>query len=220
MCENSIMFGRGKRSEEELRNGGKHAPADILEAEQGVGITVGNPALAANTEIVYKLRLRVRPEGEAPFEVALKARFPQFSAPRRGASIGVIYDPADHSKVVIDESAAGAAQSAISAALGGSPAVAANPRMGGSISDLMQSALADPMAFQRRMQQQAAAGIDPLTGRPVSYATPGAPSAPTAPAAPPAVDPIEQLTKLADLRDRGVLTDEEFEAQKRRLLGS
>lgn len=42
-----------------------------------------------------------------------------------------------------------------------------------------------------------------------------------APAAPaPAVDPVEQLSRLADLHDRGVLTDEEFAAQKARLLGS
>jgi hypothetical protein len=33
-------------------------------------------------------------------------------------------------------------------------------------------------------------------------------------------DPADQLTKLADLHDRGVLTDEEFAAQKARLLGS
>jgi hypothetical protein len=32
-------------------------------------------------------------------------------------------------------------------------------------------------------------------------------------------DPVDQLAKLADLRDRGVLTNEEFEAQKRRILG-
>jgi hypothetical protein len=32
-------------------------------------------------------------------------------------------------------------------------------------------------------------------------------------------DPLDQLEKLADLRDRGVLTSDEFEAQKRRLLG-
>jgi hypothetical protein len=32
-------------------------------------------------------------------------------------------------------------------------------------------------------------------------------------------DPIDQLTRLADLHDRGALTDEEFDAQKRRLLG-
>jgi hypothetical protein len=38
-------------------------------------------------------------------------------------------------------------------------------------------------------------------------------------AKPPAKDPVEQLTKLADLRDRGVLTDEEFAAQKAKILG-
>lgn len=42
------------------------------------------------------------------------------------------------------------------------------------------------------------------------------PPAAAAPAA--ASDSIEALTRLADLRDRGVLTDEEFEAQKAKLL--
>jgi hypothetical protein len=42
----------------------------------------------------------------------------------------------------------------------------------------------------------------------------------TQPAAPqPHVDVADQLTKLADLRDRGVLTDAEFETQKKKLLG-
>ena len=38
-------------------------------------------------------------------------------------------------------------------------------------------------------------------------------------AAPVAADPTEQLGRLADLRDRGVLTGEEFAAQKARILG-
>ena len=38
-----------------------------------------------------------------------------------------------------------------------------------------------------------------------------------APAAPAQV-PVEQLKQLAELREQGVLTDEEFEQQKRRLL--
>jgi hypothetical protein len=37
-------------------------------------------------------------------------------------------------------------------------------------------------------------------------------------AAAPAPDPIEQLTKLGELRDQGVLTEEEFAAQKAKLL--
>jgi len=41
------------------------------------------------------------------------------------------------------------------------------------------------------------------------------------PAAPqaPAVDPIEQLKQLGELHQQGVLTDEEFAAQKAKLLG-
>jgi hypothetical protein len=40
------------------------------------------------------------------------------------------------------------------------------------------------------------------------------------PAAAPAPDLADELTKLADLRDRGALTDAEFEAQKAKLLGT
>ena len=43
-----------------------------------------------------------------------------------------------------------------------------------------------------------------------------------APAAPVAdqVDVIDQLKRFADLRDQGILTEEEFAAQKAKLLGS
>ena len=40
------------------------------------------------------------------------------------------------------------------------------------------------------------------------------------PAAAPAPDPIQQLKELGELRDKGVLTEEEFAAQKAKLLGS
>jgi hypothetical protein len=43
-----------------------------------------------------------------------------------------------------------------------------------------------------------------------------APSAPPAPVAP---DPIERLKQLGELHQQGVLTDEEFAAQKAKLLG-
>lgn len=49
---------------------------------------------------------------------------------------------------------------------------------------------------------------------PVSYAPPPAP----APA--PAADPYEELKKLGELHAQGILTDEEFAAQKAKLLGS
>lgn len=49
----------------------------------------------------------------------------------------------------------------------------------------------------------------------------GAPTPQTAPAAaaPPQLDMVEQLKKLGELRDAGILTEEEFAAQKAKLLG-
>ena len=51
---------------------------------------------------------------------------------------------------------------------------------------------------------------------PPSQAPPA--QAPAAPAAP-AADPIQQLKELGELRDKGILTEEEFAAQKAKLLG-
>ena len=39
-----------------------------------------------------------------------------------------------------------------------------------------------------------------------------------APAAAPAADPLEQLKQLGELKDSGVLTEAEFEAQKAKIL--
>jgi hypothetical protein len=38
-------------------------------------------------------------------------------------------------------------------------------------------------------------------------------------APPPVADPMEQLAKLGELREKGLLTDEEFAQQKAKLLG-
>jgi hypothetical protein len=52
------------------------------------------------------------------------------------------------------------------------------------------------------------------------YDEPAAPApAPPAPAAP-APDPIAQLKELAALKQEGILTDEEFAAQKAKILGT
>ena len=59
----------------------------------------------------------------------------------------------------------------------------------------------------------------PSTQQPQYYEAPPqyAPPAP-APAAAPADDPIERLKQLAELRDQGILTEEEFTAAKAKVL--
>ena len=65
-----------------------------------------------------------------------------------------------------------------------------------------------------------AAGEPSGCGGTAAYEEPVYAAAPPPAAPAPAPDLVEQLTQLADLKDRGVLTEEEFAAQKARLLGS
>lgn len=61
----------------------------------------------------------------------------------------------------------------------------------------------------------AAAAAPPPPARKQRPATPQ----PAPAAAPGAADVADQLERLADLRDRGILTDEEFQQEKDKLLG-
>ena len=55
--------------------------------------------------------------------------------------------------------------------------------------------------------------------RPGEEEAPQQEAAPAAPAAAPEEDYTAQLEKLADLKDKGIVTAEEFEAKKKQLLG-
>jgi Short C-terminal domain len=66
-----------------------------------------------------------------------------------------------------------------------------------------------------RWQQQ---GTYPYDQQAPAYEQQPEPAAP--PQAPTAADPIQQLKDLAALKDQGILTEEEFAAQKAKILGS
>lgn len=68
---------------------------------------------------------------------------------------------------------------------------------------------------QRWAAQDAAAVQAGQAAQPVA-----APAAPTDDAAPAAASVLDQLAQLGQLRDSGVLTDAEFEAQKQRILAA
>ena len=67
----------------------------------------------------------------------------------------------------------------------------------------------------RRQAQRWSAQDQPQYAEPVYEQPPPAPVQQAAPAE----DPIAELRELAKLRDDGILTDEEFAAQKQRILG-
>jgi hypothetical protein len=70
-------------------------------------------------------------------------------------------------------------------------------------------------AAQAEAEQAQAAQMQAAAAQAVAQAQPAA-----APAAGPTDDVIEKLTKLGELKAAGVLTDEEFAAQKAKLLGA
>ena len=93
-------------------------------------------------------------------------------------------------------------------------AVGGGAYMAGKHRARSQQAEYDQDAQIADLQEQQAAPPPP------AYApAPPAPAPPAAPAAPAGMDLIEQLKQLGQLHEQGVLTDEEFSAQKAKLLG-
>jgi Short C-terminal domain len=160
-----------------------------------------------------------------------------------GATVPVRYDPGNWKKIVLDlpalreEMAPAIAASqdaqaatdqkvarAVSELAGGEAGQGAIPSQApsagapselasDSIASILQQATSDPEGLRARMQAQGSGasafvvtpgGLAGLGGTPVEQQP----------------DIADQLSKLADLRDRGVLTDAEFEAQKQKLLGT
>jgi len=163
---------------------------DVTKWQSSGGMNV--PAGAPNSlKIHCKLQLRVEPEGAPPFETEAHHVFTQ-QAPWEGCSVAVIYDPSKPSDLVIDESQGFGRGNAGMAAFGPGEA------SGGKRTDRLDALLAAAQSAQ--------------SGR---FGGPQPPQDP--PSGPNNV--ADQLTKLADLRDRGILSETEFQAQKARLLG-
>lgn len=197
------MFGR-----RDLSKVGVRAFAEVLAAEQSaIGVTIGNPNLVNNTEVRWKLLLRVTPEAEPPFEAGLTALLPQLSPPRPGMRVPVLYDPKDHSRVQLDRGPAATADAAIDAVTAARPDLAGAQVMGMPMTDVIRQAIADPGAFREEMMRRGAEMQQQALGA-MRAAQPQQ-----------GADPIDRLERLAALKDRGLLTDEEFERQKRKILG-
>jgi hypothetical protein len=179
------MRGNAEPLEQRLREGGgKTARAMITATKPGKVVTSDDPAQAGIPQVVWKVTFRIFPDDRSPFNTVAKVLYPQKGGgPPAGSEVGVLYDPRDPSKLVIDRSAPTDSWGAVQE------------------------------ATMARMMPPGTGGPDgPLViagGRVIS-------PAPAAEA--PSV--VDQLTKLVDLKDRGVLTEPEFQAQKAKLLGT
>ncbi len=80
------------------------------------------------------------------------------------------------------------------------------------------ASLALPSSPARRRRSRTASPAVRRTSGPQQDQQQYAEQAPAPAPAAPAADPIAQLKELAELKDQGVLTEEEFAAQKAKLL--
>jgi putative oligomerization/nucleic acid binding protein len=184
------MLGKpSRRTRRKLEQHGRRASAMVVEIAES-GMSISSGQLVSGTELVLKTKLRIEPLDEPPFEVEDRFRYPQLAIPSVGSRIAVIYDPSDHDKVMIDRSAGGP---------GVQPGAAAEPR--GNDPQALASKIQEAQSLARDARERAGGGF-------------GAPT-PTAQGE----DPVDKLAKLAELREKGMLTDAEFESQKARILG-
>jgi hypothetical protein len=132
-----------------------------------------------------------------------------------GKTVPVRYDPSHREKIVLDLPALreevyaqrpaeqADAPGELTAALGSGP-----------LADILQQATQDPEGLRARLLAQAqGSGAS-------AFVVTEAGVAPLSSAVGQQTDVADQLSKLADLHDRGVLTDAEFEAEKQKLLGT
>lgn len=209
------MLGKvSKRTRKRLEASGRRAGATVLAvAERGMTITTGSTHLVSDTEVALKVTLRVEPDGELPFEVEEKFRFGQLSLPSVGQKLAVIYDPDDHDAIMLDDNPTAVVETMLASS--GRP-----PGQIDLVKDLMASAMsgassADTQAIAAKWAEQNGAMVI-TPGAAFGIPTPATP----APGAPAPQDPVELLSQLASLKERGLLSDAEFQAQKARIIGS
>lgn len=167
-----------------------HCPLDLMVEAEGI------PA--------YMVHITVRPKtGKWPEINQLLPVVLDRSNPTR---VEIVWDQVPSLRDRVQLRTAARLEAAQQATAGGSASAA--PTGDGSPQDLIRQALSDPAAFAERTRASGVASAQ----LPWSTQVAGAPGASTA-------DPVDRIARLADLRDRGALTEGEFQAQKKRILG-
>ena len=195
------MLGKlSRRTQRKLEDHGTHAPATVLAiSDRGMTVSHNGGHLVADTEVILKTHLRVEPPGEPSFEIEKRLRYDQLAMPSAGSQLAVIFNPEDHDELMLDP--AGPAAGVMATVIPGL----------GSVQDLLttvQAAKAEAGGDRQAMTQTLLAqfgGGAAVVGGGAGFGTPP--------------DPLDELAKLGELHRNGVLTDEEFTAQKRRVLG-
>jgi Short C-terminal domain len=192
------VFGDNHRLRADLREHGRTADAELLDVKERPWANKRPGEVGAAG--VFRLKLRVSPPDEPAFDVEVTDewrdpwRDPLILEPQVGMRVAVLYDPKHHSKVVLAGRAA-------------RPAVGFDgpPKGGGdrgSVGSTAATATTDPELAALLELEQAESGPR---------------SSPAVPAGGSQAR-LDRLQQLADLHERGVLSDDEFAAEKAKIL--
>jgi hypothetical protein len=203
------MFGNRKGLERQLREqGGKEAWATVLEAKDRWQSSMQTLSSRSVTDHV-RVKLRVEPDDEPAFEATFNQAF-SGAVPFTGWQCKVLYDPNDHSKIAVQDGRVfppGIDHDKLERSAARREEMMAAARSG-HIAEYVEEMKAKAMRGEL-------AGTVIVDGKVVAGDQVVQPAAPQ-----PQADIADELTKLAGLHDRGVLTDEEFEKLKQKLLGA
>ncbi len=93
------MFGGHGRLEKRLRESGAKATGVVIEGRRTTAMTQHGDG---SVDRVWEARLSIQPADQPAFEANVRQNFRSTTPALPGATFEVLYDPADHSKVVID----------------------------------------------------------------------------------------------------------------------
>jgi hypothetical protein len=93
------MLGDNHRLRERLQEHGRTATAEVLAVKERPWANTKPGRIGAKG--VYRLKLRVGPAGEPPFEVDITDEWAGLPHPDVGMTVRVLYDPEHHGKVVL-----------------------------------------------------------------------------------------------------------------------
>jgi putative oligomerization/nucleic acid binding protein/uncharacterized protein DUF3592 len=156
---------------------------------RGTVVSVEDTNWTVNDNPRVKMTVRAEPDGETPFTIEKTSVVPRVNIPRAGDRCVVFYDPAD------PQNRNGITFDAVPGFDTGASAPAPTPTP-------------EPAA-------SAAATSEPLI---LATATPTEEQSKAVADAQSEGDPIEKIEKLNRLREKGIITQAEFEMQKQRLL--
>lgn len=204
-----LFRNRGANAKDRLKQEGAAGVAHILELTQ-TGVQV-------NDQPMVRLKLRVEASGIAPFEIEKREVVPlvALGSLSSGRPLTVYVDRADHSNVVIDWGMT-MAPTTISHEGGAPVDLNANPQARQAVLEVLRRHGIDAQG-QIDLRSNPAARAEVLEalrahGSPVDGSAPGSAGAKQEETT------LDRLQQLMELKNAQVITDEEFVAQKKRIL--